>query len=919
MTEISDLYVTLRTISAPAVEGFAATAKAGEEMAAQVLTSSEEVTLATERMSASVRAFAVAVDEMALQASIDYQKMAAQTAEASLKMEVAQARAAASTAAVGEAMTATAGKSAGLVGPLALTAAGFGLIGLGTVKMAGDFESSTNRLVTSAGETRDNLDMVRQGMLQMTGEVGDGAEALAQAMYVIESGGQHGADGLMVLRAAAEGAKAENADLTVVADAVTSVLQDYHLKAEDAAMVTTKLVAAVGAGKTTFQDLSGSLHSVLPLASNLHISLEDITGALASMTVHGMSADQAAQNLNDTIKHMAAPTGVQIAELGQLGISVSGLTDMMGEKGITGTLQYLSETILDHMGPSGRVLLDSFNQSRDAANDANTMILAMPGPLQDLARGFQNGSITLADWRKDLKGLPVDQANLLEQFATLQDRAAGFNNVLKSGGPAAQTYQDALRRVTGDATGLNVALMLTGENTAYVNNAVQTVASATTEAGNHVKGWSDIQDTFNQKMSEAKDGLGGLAIEVGQNLLPAVSDFVGVLADGAKWLSQHQTLATALAVALGVLTVGFTVAAVAVWVMNSALLANPITWIILAFVVAIAIMVASIWYMVTHFQAAWDTVKKIAKVVWDWLVDAWHWTLDKLAEGAAWIHDNVIQPIVNFFDKYLVEPIRAYLRIVTAVWEFAWGFLSVIIDDFVKVWHTVWGAITSRAQWAWDNVLKPILDFIIKYGVDPIKAGIHLLAEGWSIAWDWISSRASEAWDNLKIVFGFVDQYGIQPVHAAISWFADEWDTIWNAIASTVDNIYNTYIKPIFDKIAGSISSVKSGVSGFLNAPGDAGRAFAHMLGFDEGGWVPGTPGAPIPAVVHGGEFVVSRDMLAGRQAMPFQLGGPVGAGSPARSVIENRVHVYIDGDEIQTATMRSAGRNKLRNGTNGF
>jgi len=72
--------------------------------------------------------------------------------------------------------------------------------------------------------------MVRQGMLDMAGQVGYSAEELVAAMYKVSSGGQIGAKGLDVLRASAEGAKAENADLAVVADAVTSVLQDYVAK-----------------------------------------------------------------------------------------------------------------------------------------------------------------------------------------------------------------------------------------------------------------------------------------------------------------------------------------------------------------------------------------------------------------------------------------------------------------------------------------------------------------------------------------------------------------------------------------------------------------------------------------------------------------------------------------------------------------
>lgn len=437
-------------------------------------------------------------------------------------------------------------------GKLALgVAVAAGVIAAKSIQAAAAFESSTNKLITSAGETTQNIGMVRKGMLDMAGQVGDSAMELSQAMYTVESGGQHGAAGLQVLRAAAEGAKAEGADLTTVADALTSVMQDYHLKASDAALVTSQMVAAVGSGKTTFEQFAGSLHSVLPIAQSAGISFVDISAAIASMTVHGMSADQATQNLADTIKHMIAPTGVQTKELAQLGISSSDLTTMVGKRGLTGTLSDLSELILKHMGPNGRVLTSAFNQSKDAAADANAMIKAMPPSLQKLAQQYQAGSINMQDWKAQLKGLSPDQANMLNQFAAMQNQAKGFSSLLKSGGPAAQTYQDALRRVTGDATGLTTALMLTGENTAYVNNTIKTISGATTEAGNHVKGWADVQSTFNQKMAEFKDSLGATSIELGNVLLPAAKDVLTVVMTSVTWFTKHTEVAKILGVVIG--------------------------------------------------------------------------------------------------------------------------------------------------------------------------------------------------------------------------------------------------------------------------------------------------------------------------------------------------------------------------------
>lgn len=230
-------------------------------------------------------------------------------------------------------------QKAGVASGLALIA-----VGAKSTEMATQFQSSTTRLATSAGESYSALSKVGTGMLNMAGQVGIGAKQLSDGMYTVESAGYHGADGLKVLKAAAEGAKDENADLGTVSNAVTDVLVDYHQKASSAADVTSKLVTAVSYGKTSFQDLSASMHSVLPLASAMHLNLSDVLGVLSQMTAHGVSADQATQNMANTMRHLAAPTNTMKAAFANLGITTEQVQKSLSTNGLAGTLQFLSQT-----------------------------------------------------------------------------------------------------------------------------------------------------------------------------------------------------------------------------------------------------------------------------------------------------------------------------------------------------------------------------------------------------------------------------------------------------------------------------------------------------------------------------------------------------------------------------------------------
>lgn len=672
-------------------------------------------------------------------------------------------------------------------------AAGAAVIADKSIKAAAAFESSTNRLITSAGETHANIDMVRKGMLEMAGQVGDSALDLSKAMYTIESGGQHGAAGLMVLRAAAEGAKAEGADLTTVADALTSVLQDYHKPASDAALITSQMVAAVGAGKTTFEQFSGSLHSILPLASSLHIGFVDISSAIASMTVHGMSADQASQNLADTLKHLAAPTGVQVKELGQLGISASDLKGMLDKRGLTGTLQDLSQVILQHMGPGGKVMLDAFNKSKDAARDANVMFSHLPSNLQSVAKEFQQNKLSVGDWHAALKALPPQQANLLSQWAAMQNSATGFNSILKSGSPAAQTYQDALRRVTGDATGMNTALMLTGENTAYVNQTIKTVGAATTEAGNHVKGWADVQSTFNQKLAEFKSSLGATSIELGNVLLPAAKDVLTVIMASVTWFTKHTATAKVLGSVIGGL------AAVLLLYKGTVMAVNAAQ--------KVAAGGAALWrsaqILLNGVMLAGNVARATAQI-------ALYVAKMALARGAA-ILAATAQGIWN-------AAIVAANFVAATAQIVAFAAKQAAVAVATKLW--------AAAQWLLNVAMDANPIGLVVAAVALLAAGIYLL---WTHS-DGFRKFFIAMWGA---IWSFLKTVGLWVAHVFVAYYVGAWNIIKSAATSVASWIHAKWSAVInfFTSMPGKIRSIAS------NMWSGIGNAFRGMINYIIGLW----------------------------------------------------------------------------------
>lgn len=217
-------------------------------------------------------------------------------------------------------------------------------IGIAATHMAGDFQAGLESLVTGAGESQAALGMINTRLLQMAQYTGTSTTDLINGLYLIESAGYHGAAGLQVLQAAAEGAKVGNADLATVANAVTTVLTDYHLKATDAAMATNLLIATVANGKTHMTDLAASISTVLPAAAAMHLRLQDVMAALATMTNQGTDAASAATYLRMTLLMLEAPSTQAKNALASVGLTTQQVATEM-QKSLPAALEMIEEHV----------------------------------------------------------------------------------------------------------------------------------------------------------------------------------------------------------------------------------------------------------------------------------------------------------------------------------------------------------------------------------------------------------------------------------------------------------------------------------------------------------------------------------------------------------------------------------------------
>lgn len=213
-------------------------------------------------------------------------------------------------------------------------------IGYESVKMAVNFQSSMETLVTQAGVPKSALAGLKTGVLALAGQVGFSPDSLAEALYHVESSfasvGIKGPQALNLLKIAAEGAAVGHADLTDVTNALdaTIVAGVPGIKSYSGAMGA--LNAIVGSGDMTMQNLADALGTgVMAVAKSFGQNIYQVGAALAVLGDNNIRGAKAATDLRMAWQAVQAPLVAGIPVLQKLGLTSTELASTMEHHGLS--------------------------------------------------------------------------------------------------------------------------------------------------------------------------------------------------------------------------------------------------------------------------------------------------------------------------------------------------------------------------------------------------------------------------------------------------------------------------------------------------------------------------------------------------------------------------------------------------------
>lgn len=251
-----------------------------------------------------------------------------------------------------------------------LTVAGAGLAFQRAASGATEFSRAMTEVSTIVDTTAVNVDRLSENVLDLARAQGLNESLVAKGLYqVISSGVSDAAKAFDVLAVSSRLGIAGLATTEQAVDLITSATNAYARQNLGAARAADVLFKTVELGKTTIEELAGSFGRVLPLGASLGVTIEELSAFLASLTLSGLSTEEAATSLRGVLNAMLNVTDEGAAILERFGLSFD--PAIVRAKGLAATLIEVNDAVggdtaaLRELFPETRALIGALSVLND--------------------------------------------------------------------------------------------------------------------------------------------------------------------------------------------------------------------------------------------------------------------------------------------------------------------------------------------------------------------------------------------------------------------------------------------------------------------------------------------------------------------------------------------------------------------------
>lgn len=667
---------------------------------------------------------------------------------------------------------------------MTVAGAAISAMGVKSLKSFGQFESSLNQAAVVAGGTAKDIGQLDDLANKMGADLPLSAQDCADAMIEMARNGASIGDIKKQFPAIAQAATAAGTDIKVTAGVVQESMNIWGKSLDSPQQAAAILVQTANASNASIEDMQQALATIGGPAGQAHMSMQVVSESIGLLTNKGFSAAQASMDLGHAITQMMAPSSIAKKAMNDLGIS---FTDAQGNmKKFPDILRDLNQA-LDKLSP------DEKAQKLKALFGASGMQAILP--LMDSVKNKTND--TKVSWDAYAKAQEKAAGSTKKSTQSLKDKA---NEMQKNVGSSIEqlggNWESLRNKSMKSAQDINGSLIKNA------NEAMQWATTSNSGMAQFTRGFIGLSPAIGTATTSV-----GLFLRNAKTIagtisggITGISNFIKVgvgivqVASGAKTATE----------AFGALAESSKLAAVAQWAFNSAILANPITWI----VVGIAAVVAGLalfftktktgqqmWAnFVAWLKNAWNGLSQAATKLWQSILKSLQpiikqlqtlWKQFQVFFTAMWnLLKPVVMPVFNFIKQYITTVMKNIMTVIKT-------WINIIKIAF----STGWNALTIIVRTVW-NIIQTIISTSLSVVTGLLKAGTALMRGDWSGAWNAIKGVASSIWRGITSVISTSMNGLINIARTMMNGMKNVFSSIWNGIKGVFQNNIN-FIKSV--------------------------------------------------------------------------------------------------------------------------
>ncbi|MEY8431001.1 phage tail tape measure protein [Lachnospiraceae bacterium 48-42] len=510
---------------------------------------------------------------------------------------------------------------------------------------------------------------------------------------------------------------------------------------------------------------------------------------------------------------------------------------MMGETfkycaPVAGALGFSAEDTAEAIG----LMANAGIKSSQAGTAMRSMMTNLTGEVKFTGAAFGELTVQTTNTDGSMRSLGDILADCRAAFAQMSESEKAANAEALVGKNAMSGFLAVMNAAPGDIEKLNSA----------INNC----------DGTAEKMAATMQDNLAGQLTILKSQLEGLAISIGEILMPYIRQIVGWIQGLVDWLNSldegtKKIIVTValVAAALGpvLIVIGKVVGAIGTIMTVVPQIASAISgvigfvsgtvipaisavvaaigWVPLAIAAVVAILV------VLYNKCEWfrDAVNAIWTKIKEFFVSAWEVICSFFTETIP----NAWNSLVSFF-----QGIPAWW---SGLWQSVGDFFSSIwtnmmnnpvltgiVDMIRSLWENlsttlqgIWNGIKTAASGAWELIKNVVLGSVLLL-IDLVTGNFTKLKEDAANIWNNIKNAASNIWNGIKQVVGSLAQGLANHVSILLTGLKNTITNIWTAIKNTASSAWNG-LKNLVSSIASNlkqaaVNAFKSMVSGIRSA-----------------------------------------------------------------------------------------------------